>query len=191
MSAKISSLNLNDDGEMYTGLGQPTPPSNEPSRAPQNNNAATAFVPDAMEKNIASSQSAPAAMMDSTPINELMLNGEDASGILQPPAIQNDPRMQSMLMQAPPQTQMGVAAQPPTEVKPESKNAFNLTDDQLTSLIVVACCAAAVSKPVQDFLSQKVPKFVNDQGSRSAVGLLATGAVAGLAFHFAKQQIIK
>jgi len=95
------------------------------------------------------------------------------------------------LMQAPPQTQMGVAVQPPTEVKPESKNAFNLTDDQLTSLIVVACCAAAVSKPVQDFLSQKVPKFVNDQGSRSAVGLLATGAVAGLAFHFAKQQIIK
>ena len=191
MSAEISSLNLNDDGEMYTGLGQPTPPSNEPSRAPQNNNAATAFVPDAMEKNIAPIQSAPAAMMDSTPINELMLNGEDASGILQPPAIQNDPRMQSMLMQAPPQTQMGVAAQPTTEVKPESKNAFNLTDDQLTSLIVVACCAAAVSKPVQDFLSQKVPKFVNDQGSRSAVGLLATGAVAGLAFHFAKQQIIK
>ena len=190
MSAEISSLNLNDDGEMYTGLGQPTPPNNEPSRAPQNNNAATAFVPDAMEKNIASSQSA-SMIPDSTPINELMLNGEDASGILQPPAIQNDPRMQSMLMQAPPQTQMGVAAQPPTEVKPESKNAFNLTDDQITSLIVVACCAAAVSKPVQDFLSQKVPKFVNDQGSRSAVGLLATGAVAGLAFHFAKQQIIK
>ena len=190
MSAEISSLNLNDDGEMYTGLGQPTPPNNEPSRAPQNNNAATAFVPDAMEKNIGSSQSA-SMIPDSTPINELMLNGEDASGILQPPAIQNDPRMQSMLMQAPPQTQMGVAAQPPTEVKPESKNAFNLTDDQLTSLIVVACCAAAVSKPVQDFLSQKVPKFVNDQGSRSAVGLLATGAVAGLAFHFAKPQIIK
>ena len=121
MSAEISSLNLNDDGEMYTGLGQPTPPNNEPSRTSQNNNAATAFVPDAMEKNIAPSQSASVPMMDSTPINELMLNGEDASGILQPPAIQNDPRMQSMLMQAPPQTQMGVAAQPPTEVKPREQ----------------------------------------------------------------------
>jgi len=34
-----------------------------------------------------------------------------------------------------------------------------------------------------------VPKFLNEQGSRSAVGLAATGAVAAVLFYFGKNYI--
>jgi len=59
----------------------------------------------------------------------------------------------------------------------------------MTALLVAACTAAAVSKPVQDKLVTSVPKFLNEQGSRSAFGLAATGAVAAVLFYFGKNYI--
>lgn len=193
MSTEISSLNLNDDGEMYVPLeqqkAQGTPPPAPMSDVqPTQERVSTTFVP----KNNLAPQQTTTEMMDSTPISELMLNGEDQSGILNPPMIQGEPRMQSLMMQAPPQTQMGVSNQvPPKEVKPEAKNAFGLTDDQILALLAAAAASAAVSKPVQDFLSQKVPKFVNEQGSRSMVGLASTGAVAGAIWYLLRGHVIK
>ena len=66
-----------------------------------------------------------------------------------------------------------------------------LTDDQMTALLVAACTAAAISKPVQEKLSTSVPKFLNEMGQRSGVGLAATGAVAAALFYFGKSYVIK
>ena len=47
------------------------------------------------------------------------------------------------------------------------------------------------NKPVQDKLVTSVPKFLNEQGSRSMVGLASTGLVAAVVFYFVKDQIVK
>jgi len=48
-----------------------------------------------------------------------------------------------------------------------------------------------VSKPVQDKLVTSVPKFLNEQGARSMIGLASTGLVAAVVFYIAKDYIVK
>jgi hypothetical protein len=165
-SEHVPTMNLFDDGEGMVPLQTQDKPS-------------TAFKPP--EKNMSTNKDT----MDSTPINDVMM--------MEPPALTEDPRVQGVMPQM-------VAAQPqaaypaPTKAKeeaPESKNPLNLTDDQLTALIVAACTAIAVSKPIQDRLATSIPKFLNEQGGRSMVGLATTGAVAAIIFFFAKSYIIK
>ena len=202
MSSDIQALNLNDDGSGYVPIAPPTqaapPPPTPPPPPPvrdggNNDNASTAFVPNETEKNIRLQQN---VMMDSTPIHDVL--GGDEMAPLDPPMMQQQPRMQGMMHEAPPQTQMamgGMMMQPqqqqqaPTKV--ESKNPLGLTDDQVTAVLVAAVCAVAISKPVQDKLVTSVPKFLNDAGSRSMVGLAATGGVAALLFYVAKGYVIK
>lgn len=146
----------------------------------------TAFVVD--EKNVRKQQK---EEMDSTSIADIM-EPEASPMMMMPPAA--DPRMQGVMphMMAPQAGgPTGFAQQVPVqEKKEESKNPLNLTDDQMTALFVAACAALAVSKPVQDKLVTSVPKFLNEQGSRSAVGLAATGAVAAAVFYFGKNYVI-
>jgi len=165
-SEHVPTMNLFDDGEGMVPLQTQDKPS-------------TAFKPP--EKNMSTNKDT----MDSTPINDVMM--------MEPPALTEDPRVQGVMPQM-------VAAQPqaaypsPNKTKeeaPESKNPLNLTDDQLTALIVAACTAIAVSKPIQDRLATSIPKFLNEQGGRSMVGLATTGAVAAIIFFFAKSYIIK
>jgi hypothetical protein len=119
--------------------------------------------------------------MDSTPINDIMM---------EPPMMTDEPRMQGMMPQmTAPQPQAAYAA--PQAPQPDKKNPLNLTDEQLTALVVAACTAVAVSKPVQDRLATSIPKFLNEQGGRSMVGLAATGAVAAIVFYIAKDYIVK
>jgi hypothetical protein len=75
--------------------------------------------------------------------------------------------------------------------KPASKNPMNLTDEQMTALLVAACTGLAVSKPVQDKLATSIPKFLNEQGGRSMVGLATTGVVAAIVFYFMKDYVVK
>ena len=75
--------------------------------------------------------------------------------------------------------------------KPESKNPLNLTDEQMAAALVAACTALAVSKPIQDKLATSIPKFLNEQGGRSMVGLATTGAVAAVVFYIVKDYIVK
>lgn len=200
MSTDIQALNLNDDGSGYVPIAppvqaapaKPSPPPPPPVRKNNVDHASTAFVPNDTEKNIRLQQNI--NMMDSTPIHDV-LGGDDMMP-LDPPMIQHQPRMQGMMHEAPPQTQMamgGMMMQPQQAAAPkvESKNPLNMTDDQMTALLVAACAAAAISKPVQDKLVTSVPKFLNDAGSRSMVGLAATGAVAALLFYVAKGYVIK
>ena len=105
-----------------------------------------------------------------------------------------DPRVQGVMPQmvaAQPQAAYPSPSQKTKEEAPESKNPLNLTDDQLTALVVAICTAIAVSKPIQDRLATSIPKFLNEQGGRSMVGLATTGGVAAIIFFFAKSYIIR
>jgi len=110
-----------------------------------------------------------------------------------PPVLEQRAPMQSLQMQAP--VQNAVAMAPPqaavTEGAIAPKNPGGLTDDQMTALLVAACTAVAISRPVQEKLSTSVPRFLNDMGQRSSVGLAATGIVAGVIFYFGKSYVIK
>jgi hypothetical protein len=160
-SDRVNTMNLADDGE---------------GMVPLNDNPSVAFIP---EKNM--SESKETTTMDSTPINDIMM---------EPPMMMDEPKMQGMMPQmTAPQPQGAYAT--PQAPQPEKKNPLNLTDEQLTALVVAACTAIAVSKPVQDRLATSIPKFLNEQGGRSMVGLAATGAVAAIVFYIAKDYIVK
>jgi len=120
--------------------------------------------------------------MDSTPINDIMM---------EPPMMTDEPRMQGMMPQMTAPQPQGAYPVPQAPPEPEKKNPLNLTDDQLTALVVAACTAAAVSKPVQDRLATSIPKFLNEQGGRSMVGLATTGVVAAVTFYIVKDYIVK
>ena len=165
-SEHVYTMNLFDDGEGMVPLQTQDKPS-------------TAFKQE--EKNMGTNKDT----MDSTPINDIMM---------EPPAMTEDPRVQGVMPQmvaAQPQAAYPSPSQKTKEEAPESKNPLNLTDDQLTALVVAACTAAAVSKPVQDRLATSIPKFLNEQGGRSMVGLATTGVVAAVAFYIVKDYIVK
>jgi|TARA_B100001142_G_scaffold125016_1_gene126860 hypothetical protein len=161
-SPQVNTLNLSDNGD---------------GMVPINTNPTTSFVNNHPENNIQGNKET----MDSTPINDIMM---------EPPMMTDEPKMQGMMPQmTAPQPQGSYA--PPAETKVESKNPLNLTDDQMTAAIVAACTALAISKPVQDKLATSIPKFLNEQGGRSMVGLASTGVVAAVVFYFVKDYIVK
>ena len=166
MATDVRTMNLSDNGDGMVSL---------------NNNQGTSFVPNiTTEKNVSENKQT----MDSTSISDIMGQAEEP---LEPPMMGADPRMAQMQMQAPMMMAKQPVAQNTTEKKSESKNPFNLTDDQFEALIVAVCAAAAISKPVQEKLANFVPSFLNDQGHRSAIGLASTGMVAAVAFYIARR----
>jgi len=170
----IRTMNLNDKDDGMVSLDNPS----------------TAFVQqNNLEKNMR--QNKDTTTMDSTPISDLMSGAiampDQMQDIMAPPMMSSEPRMQSMLGTAP---QMQ-APQATEKVEPKSKNIMNLTDDQLFALIAGMCAAAAVSRPVQEKLASTVPKFLGENGSRSAIGLASTGLVAAVIFYIAKTYVVK
>jgi hypothetical protein len=161
-SEHVNTMNLADDGD---------------GMVPIQDNPSTSF---AHEKNIHQSKE---TTMDSTPINDIMM---------EPPMMTDEPRMQGVMPQmTAPQPQAAYPNPQQGGSQPEKKNPLNLTDEQLTALVVAACTAAAISKPIQDRLATSVPRFLNEQGSRSMVGLASTGVVAAIIFYFVKDYIVK
>jgi len=138
-----------------------------------NKNPSTSFVSQNPEKNVSEHKDT----MDSTPISDVMGHSQEP---LEPPMMAMDPRM----MQAAPPT----VATTDKQVA-EKKNPMNLTDDQMQALVVAACTAAAISKPVQEKLAGTIPQFLNAQGNRSMVGLASTGLVAAILFYFARKYV--
>ena len=161
----METLNLADNGDGMVSL---------------NDNPSANFVSKTLpEKNMSENKQT----MDSTPINDLMM---------EPPMMLDEPKMQGMMPQMTAPHPQGAYAMPQREAaKPESKNPFNLTDDQMIALVAGLATAIAVSKPIQDKLVTSVPKFLNEQGSRSMVGLASTGLVAAVAFYLVKDYIVK
>jgi len=159
---QVNTMNLFDDGDGMVPL------YDKPSTAFKTN-----------EKNVSKDKDA----MDSTPINDIMMEHSP---------MMDDSRVQPQMAQGQ-QAVYPTSAAPPqkTDSIPESKNPLNLTDDQLTALIVAVGAAIAVSKPVQDRLATSIPKFLNEQGGRSVVGLATTGVVTAIIFYITKTYIIK
>jgi len=160
-SNDVPTMNLFDDGEGMVPLQE-------------NNKPSTAFKQP--EKNMSTDKDT----MDSTPINDIMM---------EPAMMAEDPRMPPQMPMS--QPQMAPSPTPKKAEVPESKNPLNLTDDQLVSLIVAVATGIAVSKPIQDRLATSIPKFLNEQGGRSMIGLASTGAIAAIIFFVAKTYIIK
>ena len=166
MATDVRTLNLSDNNDGMVDL---------------NAHKSTNFVPNiTQEKNVSENKQT----MDSTSVSDIM---GQAGEPLEPPMGSVDPRMTQMQMQAPMMAAQQPVVQQATDKKTESKNPFNLTDDQFEALIVAVCAAIAISKPVQEKLANFVPSFLNDVGNRSAIGLASTGAVAALAFYIAKR----
>jgi len=159
---QVNTMNLFDDGD---------------GMVPLHDKPSTAFKTN--EKNVSKDKDA----MDSTPINDIMMEHSP---------MMDDSRVQPQMAQGQ-QAVYPTSAAPPqqTDSIPESKNPLNLTDDQLTALIVAVGAAIAVSKPVQDRLATSIPKFLNEQGGRSVVGLATTGVVTAIIFYITKTYIIK
>ena len=175
MSTDINTLNLADNGDGMVPLSDnPTTNFVNNSPPPSIQSREAFSQPD---KNVSHSKEMP---MDSTPINDIMM---------EPPMMMDEPKMQGMQMAAP--NPQGAYAAPQQQAAPESKNPLNLTDDQMIALVAGAAAALAVSKPVQDKLVTSIPKFLNEQGSRSMVGLASTGLVAAIVFYFVKDYIVK
>jgi len=170
MATDINTMNLSDNGDGMVSL---------------NDNPTTNFVNNSealrsSEKNVSQNKD---TTMDSTPINDIMM---------EPPMMMEEPRMQGMMPQMTAAQPQGAYAAPQAQqATPEKKYPLNLTDDQVIALLVGAVTALAVSKPVQDKLVTSVPKFLNEQGSRSVVGLASTGLVAAIVFYFMKDYIVK
>ena len=176
MSTDISTLNLSDNGDGMVSLNDKPTTNFIPNLSAAKPPPHEAFSQP--EKNVSQNKQT----MDSTPINDIMM---------EPPMMMDEPKMQGMMPQMTAPQPQGAYAMPQQEAKPENKNPLNLTDDQMIALLAGAAAALAVSKPVQDKLVTSVPKFLNEQGTRSMVGLASTGLVAAVVFYIAKDYVVK
>src|SRR6056300_1184746 len=160
MSTEVRTLNLSDNDDGMVPITTSFVQNNQP------------------EKNVSQNKE---MTMDSTAIADIMGQPEMP---LEPPMMESDPRVQQpVVMQQP----MMMQPQQQQQAAPQTKNPFNLTDEQMQAVIVAACTAAAISKPVQEKLANYVLQFLNEQGHRSMVGLAATGAVAAGIFYVLKR----
>ena len=162
MSTDVRTLNLSENDDGMVPITTSFVQNNQP------------------EKNVSQNKE---MTMDSTAIADIMGQPEMP---LEPPMMESDPRVQQpVVMQQP----MVVQQQQPQQQQAaaQTKNPFNLTDEQMQAVVVAACTAAAISKPVQEKLANYVPQFLNEQGHRSMVGLAATGAVAAGIFYVLKK----
>lgn len=200
----VNTMNLAMSDEGMVALDNPyIPPPNSPNSnppmtetlmPPKDEEKLRKLMPpmgaNSIEKNVENKQ----MTMDSTPISDLVesYNSGSAVGLSEPPAPSADPRMQSLTMTAP-QPPASMVPQPAEQPKPvaENKNPFNLTDDQMEALLVGVCAAIAISKPVQEKLASSVPRFMNDMGGRSAVGLASTGLVAAIVYFIIQRYVFK
>ncbi len=183
----IRTMNLGDAGDGMVPLDT-KPKLEQPS---------TSFVDENfIEKNVSQQQE---TTMDSTPIADLMAPQAGAGpNFMAPPAMAPEGRSQGVLpSMSAPQTDVGFAqeteesSEKRKSKKSSNKNPFGMTDDQMFALVAGVCAAVAVSKPVQEKLVSSVPKFLSENGSRSAVGLASTGLVAAIVFYVIKTYVIK
>lgn len=165
MSDSIVTMNLSEDADGMVPLDKFS--------------KTTTFVPEMPEKNVNEYKDT----MDSTPIADVMSYPQEQG--FESPMMGTDPRAVQMAQQ------QVMIPTPQNTVSKESdkkkKNPFDLTDEQLDALIVVFAAGVSVSKPIQEKLASSVPKFLNNQGNRSLVGLASTGIVAAIVFYITRK----
>jgi len=145
-----------------------------------------------VEKNI-SQDNKRESKMDSTPLDEVMGMNEPAHFQSPPP---QDPRaIQSPIQAVPQPQQMPVAPgqQPTDSQKAQSgdKKFMNLTTEQIEALMVGFICVLVFSRPLQEKLVQIVPQYLNENGSKSTIGLAVTGLIAAILFFLGRKFLMK
>jgi hypothetical protein len=192
----VMTMNLNDGDSSMTPFFQappalPAPEQKLTLQKPQDTQSLvyqpTLSEPEkkAPEKNISKSKG-----MDSTPLSDIMMPGEDYAGAAGGGA---DPRYMMAPQPSYVQQQMPVPqgyAQPQKPVA-ASKNPLNLTDEQLEALLAGAAALLAFSGVAQDKLSTLVPKFLDEVGKRSTVGTLVTALLAAILFYFGRKFVVR
>jgi hypothetical protein len=177
----VSTMNLND-----FSIGSETPiklPEEKPNLVYQPN----VIIPP--EKNIVKPKE-----MDSTPINDIMMPSEGYEMAPGPAGGGPDPRFmmapQPSYVQQQMPTPMGYQ-QKPKQGATQSKNPMNLTDEQVEALLAGAVALLAFSGFAQDKLSTMIPKFLDETGKQSTVGMLVTALLAAILFYFGRRFVIK
>ena len=195
----IQTMNLMNNSE-ETGMvsiqnSQPPPPPPQPQAAampPPQPQPQIEIESKKVEENI-SQDNKRESIMDSTPLDEVMGMNEPAQFQSPPP---QDPRVIQPPIQAVPQPQqMPVApGQQPADsqkTQPEAKKFMNLTTEQIEALMVGFICVIVFSRPLQEKLVQIVPQYLNENGSKSTVGLAVTGLIAAVLFFFGRKFLMK
>jgi hypothetical protein len=180
----ISTMNLNDAGGDSMSLFNPAPskaapPVQQPSGPSAQSLVYQPNVETVPEKNISKLKA-----MDSTPISDIMA-GEDYLG---PAGGGPDPRY--MMAQQP----MYVQQQMPTPQQKSavaSKNPFNMTDEQVEALLAGVVALLAFSGFAQDKLSTMIPKFLEETGKQSTIGMIITALLAAAIFYFSRRFVVK
>ena len=117
MSTEVRTLNLSENDDGMVPLTTSFVQNNQP------------------EKNVSQNKE---MTMDSTAIADIMGQPEMP---LDPPMMESDPRVQQpVVMQQPMVVQQ---QQPQQQAAVQTKNPFNLTDEQMQAVVVAACTAAA------------------------------------------------
>jgi hypothetical protein len=177
----VSTMNLND-----FSIGSETPiklPEEKPNLVYQPN----VIIPP--EKNIVKPKE-----MDSTPINDIMMPSEGYE--MAPGSAGGGPDPRFMMAPQPSYVQQQMPApmgykQNPKQVVAPSKNPINLTDEQVEALLAGVVALLAFSGFAQDKLSTMIPKFLDEAGKQTTVGMLVTALLAAILFYFGRRFVIK
>lgn len=191
----VSTMNLSDGGDSSMTpffSAQPTP-EGRLAQKPQEHSVYSPNVP-GPEKNATEKNSGKSKAMDSTPLSDLMMPGDDYIG---PAGGSADPRYMMAPQPSYVQQQMptppgyAATAQKPAKPATSSKNPMNLTDEQMEALLAGAAALLAFSGFAQDKLSTLVPKFLDEAGRRSTMGSLATALLVAIIFYFGRKFVIR
>jgi len=175
----VETLDLNDEvGSLgATNINIPRIPSEYSPEIPEVKPKNTS------EKNIITDNNNK-VKMDSTPINELMM--EQPAAEFQQPQMAMPQTAQAMAPQQPQQPQFATDTQ-----ALRSKNPFNMTDEQMDAVVAAVSALIAFSAPAQERLGSAVPNFFGEDGSRSITGMLVTGTLVALFYFIARKYIVK
>lgn len=119
--------------------------------------------------------------MDSTPISDLMPEQPVFQDQMMPP--------QQSQMVAPQQAAPQQAAPQPVPMM-GSKYPFNLTEEQVESLLVGLVAVIGFSGPVQEKLAGMIPNFM-ESGNTSMIGYAVTGLLIAIMYFFVRRFAMK
>ena len=187
----VSTMNLSDSSG-DSSMTPLFPSAKQNNKKPQEESTNLVYQPNVSpgpEKNIAKPKG-----MDSTPLSDIMMPGEDYLG---PAGGGADPRFMmapqpSYVQQQMPQPQgQGFGQQQQQKPAAQSKNPMNLTDEQVEALLAGVVALVVSSGFTQGRLSTMIPKFLDETGKQSTIGMLITALLAALLFYFGRRFVVK
>ena len=187
----VSTMNLNEGGDSsMTPFFQPAPEQRLVQKPQETQNLVyqpnVEFEKKPPEKNISKSKA-----MDSTPLSDVMMSGDDYAG-----AAGGGPDPRYMMAPQPSYVQQQMPVPQGYNTQPQkpassSKNPLNLTDEQMEALLAGAAALLAFSGVAQEKLSTIVPKFLDEFGKRSMMGSLVTALLVAIMFYFGRRFVIR